>query len=512
MPRQATGGAFESRGKFFARVTIAPKQRKAVLVTTCKSLGEAETRAEQIQDLVDRLRETGHERGIDTILTTAAIQDAEGMRKIARIVERVIAGKEPPPWDRPLVLGGETFKTFAGKWTSGDLARLYPDHIEVKASVQDDIERLKKHVYPHVEDVPLAAFTRAHADGVMAKLPATLKRGTRRQVAQLVNRVLRLAVFAGEITASPLPPGWLPKAPDVDALAKESLLPSEEEKLLDGRNNAGEVAVPLNYRVAYVFLHREGMRKGEAEHLTWGDVDLDRGLVSLDENKTDRPRSWVLSPGVAVVLAAWKKKNRKTKASDPVFVDVAWDKLAPAYRGHCEAVGIDRARLFQQKANKLRLRAHDMRAFFVTAGLFAGRDALWLTDRSGHTTLGMLRTYERDVRRWRELGESPVDAALAIPELVPPRSGSVAAASGGGGGSDDDKTNRKQLKVHGKGVEPIRLAAAEPKSAASASFATRAGTATGNPSRRRFRRLAFTRGRPSAEARPGPFPSRLRVR
>jgi hypothetical protein len=29
-------------------------------------------------------------------------------------------------------------------------------------------------------------------------------------------------------------------------------------------------------------------------------------------------------------------------------------------------------------------------------------------------------------------------------------------------------------KVHGKGVEPLRLAAAEPKSAASASFATRA--------------------------------------
>jgi hypothetical protein len=58
-----------------------------------------------------------------------------------------------------------------------------------------------------------------------------------------------------------------------------------------------------------------------------------------------------------------------------------------------------------------------VRAFFITSGMFAGRDVLWITDRSGHTTLGMLRTNERDVRRWRELGEAPVDADLAILEL-----------------------------------------------------------------------------------------------
>lgn len=100
--------------------------------------------------------------------------------------------------------------------------------------------------------------------------------------------------------------------------------------------------------------------EGEAAHLTWGDVDLSKGLVSLDENKTDRPRSWVLDPGVAKVLAAWKKACGKPKNSAHVFRDVAWDKLEPAYRDHCEAVGITRARLFQAKANKLRLRAHDI--------------------------------------------------------------------------------------------------------------------------------------------------------
>jgi hypothetical protein len=59
-----------------------------------------------------------------------------------------------------------------------------------------------------------------------------------------------------------------------------------------------------------------------------------------------------------------------------------------------------------------------MRAFFITAAMYEGRDALWITGRSGHTTLTMLRTYERDVRRWRELGETPVAIDTAIPEIA----------------------------------------------------------------------------------------------
>jgi hypothetical protein len=87
-------------------------------------------------------------------------------------------------------------------------------------------------------------------------------------------------------------------------------------------------------------------------------------------------------------------------------------------RAHCAAAGIKRDRLFQKKVNKLQLRAHDMRAYFVTAAMYAGKDALWITDRTGHTSLVMLRTYERDVRRWRELGEQPVNVLDAIPEFA----------------------------------------------------------------------------------------------
>jgi integrase len=431
--RESTGGAYEKRGQFFMRVTVAPQQRRAELLPWCTSLAAAKERAGVVQVLVSRLRAAGEVAFIEKVVELGATADAATLASLGEKVSAITAGH----FDRLAPAKGKggpvTFRTFAERWTSGDLARLHPDHIEPKASVQDDVERFEKHIFPHVEDVPLVDFTRAHADLVMAKLPPTMKRSTRRHVAQLVNRVLHLAVFVDVLKHHPLPRGWLPKMPRADSIGKESLLPSEEARLLAGYTKGGD-PISLAYRVAYLFLHREGMRKGEAKALTWADLDLERGMVSLDENKTDRPRSWVLDPGVAAVLVKWKAQCGAVKPVGAVFADIAWDALARVYRAHCEAVGIDRARLFQKKANKLQLRAHDMRAFFITSGMFAGRDALWITDRSGHTTLGMLRTYERDVRRWRELGEAPVDAAIAIPELA-----AANTAAGRGGKTVDSK-------------------------------------------------------------------------
>jgi hypothetical protein len=40
------------------------------------------------------------------------------------------------------------------------------------------------------------------------------------------------------------------------------------------------------------------------------DGDLERGRVRLDENKTDDPRAWALSPDVVRTLAWWKKRQQ----------------------------------------------------------------------------------------------------------------------------------------------------------------------------------------------------------
>jgi integrase len=182
--------------------------------------------------------------------------------------------------------------------------------VGIKRSVGADKARLKHHILPHVKDVPLPRFTLDHADEVMRKLPAERSAATRRQVAQLVHRVLKLAVYPCRIIkASPIPPGWLPKPGKLKA--RTYLRPEEDRQLMACKE------VELADRLLFGFLAREGMRTGEAVRLRWADLTLDptddKGSVRLDVNKTDDPRSWALSPGVAAAL----RQYRKLKAPRP---------------------------------------------------------------------------------------------------------------------------------------------------------------------------------------------------
>jgi integrase len=152
------------------------------------------------------------------------------------------------------------------------------------------------------------------------------RRNERRQVAQVMHRVLALAVYPMRlISANPLPRGWLPSPGNSKALT--FLYPDEDAKLL------GCTDVPLAHRLFYGFLAREGMRKSEALALSWRDVDRVRGAVSLDRNKTDDPRAWALDPGVAEALRRWHELSGKPVDEERVFAalgDVNIDTL----RGH----------------------------------------------------------------------------------------------------------------------------------------------------------------------------------
>ncbi|MBK9258238.1 MAG: tyrosine-type recombinase/integrase [Polyangiaceae bacterium] len=200
------------------------------------------------------------------------------------------------------------------------------------------------------------------------------------------------------------------------------MYPDEDAKLV------ASDAVPLEYRVFYGFLHREGPRVNEAARLTWSDFDLDRGSVVLDVNKTNDPRAWALSPGVARALRAWRMlladHGISTKDADFVFVDLDGERVninhtAARYREHLVAAGIDRSVLFERTDTRQQIRAHDTRATFVTVSLANGKSEAWVQDRTGHKSSLMINRYRRAARTASELhlGDfTPLDAA--IPELA----------------------------------------------------------------------------------------------
>lgn len=146
----------------------------------------------------------------------------------------------------------------------------------------------------------LTRFTLEDAERSVALLPEGLTPSTRRQYAQLINRVLSAVYPCRVIDANPLPRGFMPKGGS--KLARVFLYPSEDAKLMRCAD------VPLCYRLLYGFLAREGLRSGEARALRWSDLDLERGVIKLDENKTDDPRAWALDPGVATALALYRRE------------------------------------------------------------------------------------------------------------------------------------------------------------------------------------------------------------
>jgi hypothetical protein len=198
--------------------------------------------------------------------------------------------------------------------------------------------------------------------------------------------------------------------------------------------------VPLAYRVLFAFLDREGVRAGEAQRLRWGDLDLDRGAIALDENKTDDPRSWALDSGVSRALCAWRDMRDDASPSDHVFIDqygrpIEVDGLAEKFRSFLKAAGVSRSALHDAGPNRRPIRVHDLRATFVTLWLANGKTEAWVMDRTGHTTSQMLNRYRRAARSIAELGQgalAPLDEA--IPELRPAKP----KAAGGGGGLPHD--------------------------------------------------------------------------
>jgi integrase len=200
-----------------------------------------------------------------------------------------------------------------------------------------------------------------------------------------MHRVFVLAVYPGKLlAANPLPKGFVPKP--ADSKAKTYLYPNEEAALM------ACTTVPIIERLFYGFLARESPRAGETLGLDWHDLDLDRDVMNLDENKTDEPRSWALSPDVAEALRRYKKR----------FVPTP-----------------DRATLFEHNGVRQQLRAHDLRATFVTINLALGKSETWISDRTGHKSSQMIHRYKRAARTHAELNLGPLKPLHeAITELA----------------------------------------------------------------------------------------------
>ncbi len=147
-------------------------------------------------------------------------------------------------------------------------------------------------------------------------------------------------------------------------------------------------------------------------------------LLTLDQNKTAEPRAWAIDPAVVRALARWRQKFvPDALTTKPILMNAAGETIdrygvAERLREYLQAAGVTRSQLFEANDNRMPLRAHDLRATFVTLSLAQGRSEAWITDRTGHKSSVMVYRYKRAARTHAELNLgalAPLDQA--IPEL-----------------------------------------------------------------------------------------------
>ena len=265
MPRHSSGTVYEQpsgSGRWHAKFTTT-RGRCAIRLLTCKTEAQARARCAFISEHLKQLRAAGREDFAHKLLELAGKAEPKDLDRLARGVLAIASGDFDRPTETQSPLAPTlTFKEFAERWTSGELHQTYPDHVKRKGSVDDDCYRLQAHLFPIVGDVPLTDFRFEHAELAMRSLPSELSSGSRRHIAQLISRILRLAVYPGRIIEqSPIPKGFLPKPHGNRAQAW--LYPAEERRLL------AKTSIPLSHRLLYGLLAREGMRTSEAGLLTW---------------------------------------------------------------------------------------------------------------------------------------------------------------------------------------------------------------------------------------------------
>lgn len=423
MPREATG-TWTKKGKtYYVRLSIDRGKRRAFALPTARNDKQAEQQTALLASLAEKLRDHGHAESCERLIRQAT-QGADAFQQVSMAIDQLCAGET-----EAIPTGAVTFEEFSRQWLNGELEKLYPGQLrKPPARLAPVIGRFENYIFPVCGKVPLASLTKAHAQSVMRSLPSHLGTLSRRQIAVQVSGICSLAAheLVGVLPQNPLPKGFIPRRPD--GKARQWVYPDEEAQF------AASPAVPLWFRVFCGFLAREGLRSEEARTLQWQDLDLKRGIVALDKNKTRDPRMWKLSDGMLEALLAWRALSPASDKSERglVFVDergqmIQSNNLADYFREQLRAAGITRELLYKNSPERKHIVIHDLRATFITMALVAGHNEQWTMNRTGHHSSVQINTYKREVDMAMALGFKQL-APLneAIPELATKKTGGSA--------------------------------------------------------------------------------------
>jgi len=261
----------------------------------------------------------------------------------------------------------------------------------------------------HIAHIPLQKLRTSDLERVYAE--STLAPASLNVYHAIVRRALRQAVRDGLLTVNPavnVENRRRPKKTDRAQNAKKHCWTADEARAV--LNAAKSVSPQM---AAFVFLALDsGARKSELHGLTWADVDLDAGTVTIARQldkagvepvfgptKTDRARTIPLNAETIARLRAHKKaqaalkmKNRKTYCDfNLVFAREFEDLQTPdAQLGQpLKTLSEKRFARLVESAGVRRIKFHGVRHTVATLLLQAGKPVHVVAQRLGHADATM---------------------------------------------------------------------------------------------------------------------------
>jgi integrase len=154
------------------------------------------------------------------------------------------------------------------------------------------------------------------------------------------------------------------------------VLPSEDEV-------KAAIAMDTSFSRLLALAAQTGMRQSELLGLRWRQVELNRGVITLDRTKTDKPRSIPLS-GPMLTEAARTLSGTPRHAVTPL---VFWHGDGQPWRNFAANYKAWRDR------NNIRFRFHDLRHYFAVMYLRQGGNIYALQRILGHASIKTTEIY-----------------------------------------------------------------------------------------------------------------------
>ena len=260
----------------------------------------------------------------------------------------------------------------------------------------------KTHVIPRLGGIPLRALDATALNACYRDLLASgrvhgdggLSRTTVHSIHVAISRALRDAVKLGKV------------ARNVASLADS---PTSENARSDIWSAAQLDAFLSSVKedrlyALWMLAITTGMRRGELGGLSWSDLDLESGRVTISQTRvsvgyevvTTTPksksskRSFLLDPATVTALKAWKRRRKAERlAWGPGWIDTGLvfgkedgtpyhpQRITQAFARKAKAAGLPAIRL------------HDVRHSYATAGLEAGVPLKVMSERLGHSSISI---------------------------------------------------------------------------------------------------------------------------